>query len=130
MTPEELSTEDAELQFDRAEPEEAAPAVTCAACRVTVATEYYDVNAATLCSGCKEVIERHAAPVTEWRLLVRAGLLGLLAAIVGAAVYYGVIAATGFEIGIVAILIGYLVGHALRKGTRGRGGRRDRKSVG
>src|SRR5258708_3197232 len=43
---------------------------------------------------------------------------------VGAAIYYGVIAIAPLEIGIVAILIGYMVGYSVRKGADGRGGRR------
>jgi hypothetical protein len=38
--------------------------------------------------------------------------------------YYAVIAIAHLEIGIVAILIGYMVGYAVRKGARGRGGLR------
>ena len=47
-----------------------------------------------------------------------------MAGVVGAAIYYGVIAITNFEIGIVAIVIGYMVGWAVRKGAGDRGGRR------
>jgi hypothetical protein len=43
--------------------------------------------------------------------------------VVGAAIY-AVMAIANLEIGIVAILIGYMVGHAVRKGAGGRGGRR------
>jgi hypothetical protein len=53
-----------------------------------------------------------------------AGVFGLGAGIVGAAIYYAVIAIANLEIGIVAILIGYMVGYAVRKGAGGRGGRR------
>ena len=56
--------------------------------------------------------------------MVAAGALGLGAGIVGAAIYYAVIAITHLEIGIVAILIGYMVGRAVRKGARGHGGLR------
>ena len=56
--------------------------------------------------------------------MVAAGALGLGAGIVGAAIYYAVVAITHLEIGIVAILIGYMVGRAVRKGARGRGGLR------
>ena len=55
---------------------------------------------------------------------VMALLFGLGAGIAGAIIYYAVIAITNFEIGIVAILIGYMVGYAVRKGAGGRGGRR------
>src|SRR4029450_6773668 len=53
-----------------------------------------------------------------------AALFGLGAAIAGAILYYAVIAITNFEIGIVAIAIGFMVGWAVRKGAGGRGGRR------
>jgi hypothetical protein len=55
--------------------------------------------------------------------LVKAGLFGLGAGIAGAIVYYAVLALLNLEIGIVAILIGYMVGYAVRKGAGG-GGRR------
>jgi hypothetical protein len=55
--------------------------------------------------------------------LIRAALFGIAAAIAGAVLYYAVIAITNFEIGLVAIAIGYMVGYAIRKATGGRGGR-------
>jgi len=59
-----------------------------------------------------------------WKLPIKAGLFGLGAAIVGAILYYAVVAITDFEIGIVAIAIGYIVGYAVRRGASGHGGRR------
>ena len=56
--------------------------------------------------------------------LAIAAIFGLGAALAGAAIYYAVIAITDFEIGLVAILIGYMVGFAVRKGAGGRGGLR------
>jgi hypothetical protein len=55
--------------------------------------------------------------------LVRAALFGLGAAVAGAILYYAVVAITDFEIGLVSIAIGYMVGFAIRKGTGGLGGR-------
>jgi hypothetical protein len=54
----------------------------------------------------------------------RAALFGLVATVAGAILYYAVIAITNFEIGIVAIAIGYMVGYAVRMATGGRGGKR------
>ncbi|PYP17610.1 MAG: hypothetical protein DMD52_04370 [Gemmatimonadetes bacterium] len=48
--------------------------------------------------------------------------LGLLAAAGGAGLYYAVAAATGSEYAIVAIVVGLLVGSAVRKGSNRRGG--------
>ena len=56
--------------------------------------------------------------------MARAGLFGFGAAILGAVLYYAVIAIANVEIGIVAIAIGYMVGYGVRMGTGGRGGRR------
>jgi hypothetical protein len=55
--------------------------------------------------------------------LVRAAVFGLGAAIAGAILYYAIIAITNLEIGLVAIVIGYMVGWAVRKGAGERGGR-------
>jgi hypothetical protein len=125
------ATTDGPLQFDRvvhADPpsdaDRSAPGVRCSACGATMTEEYHTVDGAPACPTCRDAIERQAAPVREWPLVGRAALPGLGAAIVGAAVYYGVIAITDYEIGLVAILCGWMVGWAVRKGARGRGGRR------
>lgn len=119
---------DTELQFDRAVPTTAdvgsPAALICAACQTTVRTWYYDVEGAPHCAGCKQKAERNSGPIRDWSLTLRASLFGFGAAIVGALIYFGVIAITQFEIGIVALLIGWMVGWALRKGAGGRGGRR------
>ena len=36
--------------------------------------------------------------------------------------YYGVLALTGYEVGLIAIVVGFMVGTAVRKGSQGRGG--------
>jgi hypothetical protein len=127
--PNERPQTDASLQFDRAVSAagDAGPtsdAIVCAACNSTVRTWYYDVEGAPHCAGCKQKAERNSGAVRDWGLTLRASVFGLGAAIAGALIYFGVIAITQFEIGIVALLIGWMVGWALRKGAGGRGGRR------
>lgn len=130
MTPDTTSPPSGDtLQFDRAIPAGADGDAhqshpSCSACSHPISTFYFTLEGQTLCSGCKRTVEQQTAPVREWSLILRAALFGLGAAIVGAGIYYGVIAITEFEIGLVAILIGYMVGHAVRKGARGRGGLR------
>ncbi|MEW5917814.1 MAG: hypothetical protein AB1762_15540 [Gemmatimonadota bacterium] len=117
-----------DLQFDRAVPAGSnggtAHAMVCSSCANTLRTWYFDVNGEHVCTACKGKVARMSGPLREWGPTLTAGLFGLGAAIAGAAIYYGVIAITEFEIGIVALLIGYMVGFALRKGAGGRGGRR------
>jgi hypothetical protein len=48
--------------------------------------------------------------------------LGLLAGLAGAALWYAVRKISGYELGIIAIAVGLMVGLAVRKGSKGRGG--------
>jgi hypothetical protein len=128
-SPHNPSVSSPDLQFDRAVPatgvgETATQSVVCGACSATLRTWYYDVDGLQLCAACRQKAERSASPVRDWGATMRALLFGLGAAVAGAAIYYGVIAITNFEIGIVALLIGYMVGFSVRKGAGGRGGRR------
>jgi hypothetical protein len=118
-----------DLQFDRVEHASAkadagATMVTCSSCNASINTAYYNVGSYPFCAECKGVLEAKLEPDKSLRALGLALLFGLGAAIAGAAVYYGVIAITSLEIGIVAILIGYMVGWAVHKGAGGRGARR------
>lgn len=118
-----------ELQFDRVEttgsPRQAtAPGVTCAVCGRSVGDEYFTANGKPICASCRQVVTTAAATPRSVGPLLLAALFGFGASVAGAAIYYAVIAITNLEIGIVAILIGYMVGWAVRKGAGGRGGRR------
>ena len=119
-----------DLQFDRVETTDpsgdpaALPTVTCAVCGRSVGASYYTANDKPICASCRDAVTSAAATPRSAGPLLLAGLFGLGAAIAGAAIYYAVIAIANLEIGIVAILIGYMVGWAVRKGAGGRGGRR------
>lgn len=79
-------------------------------CQQAIATEYFDVNGQSVCNACKSQLEHLGQTPRGWGLFAKAGLFGLVAAILGAVLYYAVIAITNFEIGIVAIAIGFMVG--------------------
>jgi hypothetical protein len=133
MSSDDPRPEQDELQFDRVEtvatpgataPGVAAPTVTCAVCGRSIGSQYYHANDKPVCASCRDVLLASTVTPRAAGTLIKAGLFGLGAAIAGAAIYYGVIAITNFEIGLVAILIGYMVGYSVRKGAGGRGGRR------
>jgi len=119
-----------DLQFDRVETTHSAgdpaasPGVTCVMCGRSVGGSYYTANGKPVCANCRDVVATAVATPRSAGPLLLAGLFGLGAAVAGAAIYYAVIAIANLEIGIVAILIGYMVGWAVRKGAGGRGGRR------
>jgi hypothetical protein len=93
-------------------------------CQRAVLTEYFDVNGQSVCASCRTQLAYLAETPRNWGVFAKAGLFGLVAAIAGAILYYAVIAITNFEIGIVAIAIGFMVGWMVRKGAGGRGGLR------
>src|SRR5690348_13067708 len=120
-----------DLQFDRVQSaanppggERTGPAVSCEACHRAIDTYYYHVNGKSVCNDCRQTLERELAGGRGTGTLARALIFGIGAAIAGAAIYYAVIAIADLEIGIVAILIGYMVGYSVRKGASGHGGRR------
>lgn len=118
------------LQFDRVSTnapmggQSAARAVICKACSKPIASDYFHLNGTIACESCRNAIAAAHATPEGMMPFARAAGLGILAALAGAALYYGVIALANLEIGIIAIAIGYMVGWAVRKGADGRGGLR------
>lgn len=119
------------LDFEKAMPADppegidtAAAGVTCGSCQGLVTNEYYDVNGVPFCGPCRAAATTLTETPRSMGVLARAALMGVIAALLGSVLYYAVIAITEFEIGLVAIAIGYMVGYAIRVGTGGRGGRR------
>jgi hypothetical protein len=118
------------LQFDTATSSVPASAasgqdgVACVTCQRAILDNYFDVNEQPVCASCRSEIAQQTETPRGFGVIARAALFGLVAAILGAILYYAVIAITDFEIGLVAIAIGYMVGYGVRMGTRGRGGRR------
>jgi hypothetical protein len=112
----------ADLQFERAEPTGEAPAkdVRCAACR-TQLSSYFEVNGNVACDDCKDaaMTRRNASHAPT---LLRGAALGVVAAAVGAGIYYAIAEVTGYEFGLMSIVLGLMVGFAVRRGARARGG--------
>ena len=49
--------------------------------------------------------------------VLKATSFGIAAAIAGAVLYYAILKSTGYHIGLVAVLVGFMVGGAVKKGT-------------
>lgn len=113
------------LQFDAVQsveghvPEARAP--VCVQCKQPIANQYFEVQCHVVCGPCKDAINAKlglGGPSRLWR----AALYGVGAAILGAVIYYAIREATGLEIGLIAILVGWLVGRAVQVGGGGAGG--------
>src|SRR4051812_41896262 len=101
------------LQFDKAESADpAAPTdvLKCGNCGADIKTYYYAIGGSSICARCKSQLAQVLEPRRGVEPFLKALAFGGVAAVLGAAIYYGVIAITGFQIGIVALLIGFLVG--------------------
>jgi hypothetical protein len=117
----ESPSDGAELQFERAEFAEPTE-LSCTFCKVPIGDAYFDVNGHVTCATCRDRLRAVHGAGVDVRRLGGAALLGLVAAVVGSAVWYAVRVLTHLEIGLIAIGIGLAVGTAVRRGARGRGG--------
>ena len=116
-------SEGQELQFGRAEFDNAPAQAQCAECRRALTGFYFDVNGHTVCEACKYTIESRMTSGSSAGRFVRAAGAGVAAAALGALIYYAISALTGYEFGWIAIVVGYAVGSAVRWGSDGRGGK-------
>jgi hypothetical protein len=83
---------------------------------------YFQVNGRIVCASCCHALQEQLQAGAGWSRAVRAACAGLGAAVVGTIVFYAVLAATGYILTLVTILVGYMVGKAVRWGSNGRGG--------
>jgi hypothetical protein len=114
------STPATSLQFEHAEVD-APQAVDCSRCNQRIHSVYYEVNSNLLCERCK--FERESQPQGGGAgRFARASMAGFGAAVAGSLLYFGVSALTGYEFGLIAIVVGFAVGKAVHWGARGRGG--------
>jgi hypothetical protein len=112
------------LQFRRAQPivsAEPSESRTCEACKQLITGGHYQVNNHVICPGCAAKIQagRQVQRPVPW---VRLVIFGAGAALAGS-ILYAIPLAMGFQIGIVALVVGWMVGKAIRHGSYGTGGR-------
>jgi hypothetical protein len=112
------------LQFDRAEPLHGAPGSECASCQSPLSGNYFLFNGQAICAACAEANRIVTFQEPSSTDLVRATLYGAGAALAGTAIYFAILALSGYEIGWIAVAVGWLVGKAVHKGGRGLGGRK------
>jgi hypothetical protein len=80
------------------------------------------VNGFQCCGACKDsAVAATSGGVPVLRFL-KAGLYGFLAAVAGATLWITIVKVTNYEIGLVAIVVGVMVGKAVRAGAENRGG--------
>jgi hypothetical protein len=112
-----------QLQFRQAEPVDAQVASRrCAACKSPIYSTYFQAVGKDFCPACSERL-RSVLQAPPAHSLLKAALYGGVAALAGCALYAAVAIVANLELAILAILIGWMVGKAIRYGSEGRGGR-------
>jgi hypothetical protein len=109
------------LDFERAE-QTASTARACAQCATPITDRYYTLGSHVLCESCHFAFKNAKAPGNAASRFFGAAALGAVAAAIGCALWMLVTELTGYEIGLIAIAIGYLVGMAVHIGARRAGG--------
>jgi hypothetical protein len=117
-----LMSEEQSLQFDRAEFDQAPSGTQCAECHRALTASYFDVNGQVVCEACRYTIEARMNAGSSIGRFTKAAGAGFIAAVLGAVLYYAIAAMTGYEFGLIAIVVGFGVGTAVRWGSNGRGG--------
>jgi len=106
-----------DLQFQQAEYAAAPPSRVCAFCKAEVGENFFQVSGTVACAACLAKVREMQGPVKQGSLGL-AFAYGLGAAIAGS-VIYGLVSLSGFQFSIVAILVGVMVGKAMRKAMQG-----------
>jgi hypothetical protein len=111
------------LQVDQAEfTTPAAERPTCTVCKQPIPDEYYEIHGKVMCPKCRHGVEAAFRGGSPAGRVLLASLFGVVAAAAGAVIYYVSIRATGWNLSLVSILVGFIVGKAVRQGTGNRGG--------
>ena len=109
------------LEFERAE-NTAHSAPVCAQCATPITDRYFTLGSHMLCESCHLAFRSAKAPGNAASRFFGAAALGMIAAAIGCALWMVVTELTGYEIGLIAIAVGYLVGMAVHVGARRLGG--------
>ena len=111
-----------DISFDKAE-YDSKEAPVCLSCKRSIVGRYYRLNGKPFCDSCQTVVLAQFARKLPASKKV-AGFFLVLAAVVGcAAAWYGIREATGYEIGLIAIGVAYVIAKALRRASGGLGSR-------
>jgi hypothetical protein len=71
----------------------------------------------TVCANCADEMDRTLKAETESSNLAGALVLGLIAAAVSSLIWYGVVVISEYQVGLIAILVGWLVGQGVMLGA-------------
>jgi len=113
-----------DLQFEHAESDVgASESLVCALSGEPIDGEYFLANGEPVSAASKAQLEGDLGDASGGGgRFAKAVVFGAIAAAIGAGIYFAVTYFTGYELGLIAIVVGFLVGKAVSIGSNGRGG--------
>lgn len=111
-----------DLQFDKADYSGPTGIGPCANCGKPIGETYWHANGQNVCDACADMFKRvQQAPAQS--VVVKGAIYAFGAALGCAIAYAAILIITKYELALISIAVGWLVGKAARIGTGGRGGR-------
>ena len=95
----------------------------CKSCKQAISGTYFRINGSLACERCTTQLQTQL-PKDNHAAFVRALMFGIGAAILGLIGYAAFSIITGIQIGYISLAVGWLIGKAMRTGSRGIGGLR------
>jgi len=111
-----------DLQFDKAEYSGPSGIGLCANCSKPIEGQYWHANGQNVCGDCANIL-RHVQQTPAQSIVLKGALYAFGAAIACAIGYAAILIITKYELALISIAVGWLVGKAARIGAGGRGGR-------
>jgi len=93
----------------------------CKLCQRPVGATYFRVNGDVACDACA-MKAKSETPAASHAMFIRGLLFGIGGAIIGLILYATFAIATGLVIGYVSLAVGFIVGKAMKIGSKGFGG--------
>ena len=111
------------LQFDRADyGEDGANQTCCTSCSAPINEAYFQHDGNVICTQCRDDLIAKSSTGLPLGRFFRALVYGSIAGLLGASLWYVIFLISGYEFGLIAIVVGLLVGVAVKSGSGGRGG--------
>jgi hypothetical protein len=110
-------------RFDVAQAVTPVGTAPCAECRAAIVDTYFEWDGKVICATCQPRIAQFMMSLRRGNM-GRALGLGILAAVASGAMYHAATALAGRDITVALLVVGFVIGKAVRVGSDGRGGRR------
>ncbi len=116
-----------DLQFEQAEFADESTAGSeqaswCISCKEPITDVYFEAGGGIVCTPCRDKIETMFHGGSRLTRMLKALVFGTIGAAAGAFLYHAIMTITGLNIGLVAVVVGVIVGGAVKAGSANRGG--------